>query len=492
MKKSIKVRYILRNATVLTQNARREIIPQGAVVIQEDRLLYVGADDDMALQDFQGETIDCNGGLVLPGLIDGHGHGGHSMTKHIATDSLPFWGRSAKKIYFFYSKPEFWYYDGLLSALERLRFGVTTGMNVIANEPRIDTVEPAENHIRGYQEIGIRGIAAVGPGSNDWPKKLARWEDGEMKQLTASWESYMDNTQRLLQTSHRPQEGLTRVFVTPFTIVPSIPTWGRTIPELATRLTDFDRRQLRAVKALAQQYKTGIHTDAFGNGIEMMAQSEDALLGENVLLQHCYDLNYRELELIAKTKTNIGHSPEQSHHFCPYSELLAMGANAVITSDGNGPRVSFDMFEHMRRCQDLEMLRFGDEHCVDAQTLLDGVTIQAAVAVGAQNEIGSLEVGKQADVLVLDSKRLLPDRSNPLYRCVYEASGGDVRDVFVKGALRLRNRTPVGINEQAILQEADRIAKEAFAAAGVERYIHQQPVFGNPYQTYTGMDIGTL
>lgn len=474
---------------IVTQDAERRIIPDGMVGVKDGAIVQVGSMEDAPLPKAV-EVLDCRGAILMPGLVDGHGHAGHPMTKHISSDSLSYWGRCAERIYFFFSTPEFWYYDALLSAMERLKFGVTTGISVIANEPRADSLEIVRAHLKGYEEAGARTIAGVGPGSNRWPKPLARWDGEKMCRTTATWEEYMENTEILLQTEHLGNGGRQRIFVTPFTIVPSIPTWGRSTPETADHLTEFDRKQLRAVKALARKYDTSIHTDAFGNGIELMACCEDALLGENVLLQHCYDLNEREVELLARTHTNVGHSPEQSNHFCPFTELLQAGANAVITSDANGPRVTFDLFEHMRRAQDLEMMRFGQFDCLDAQTLLDCVTVRAAKAVHMEREIGSLETGKRADIVMLDPDAPhLRGTRRILDKCVYAASGLDVETVMVDGEFVLRGRVFTRINEAKILCDAEKTAKKAIEDAGLERFIRQEPVFGTYYQTFTGAPI---
>ena len=476
---------LLIHGCIVTQDAKRTIIRDGMLGIKKGRITLLKKMENEELPKSY-ETVDCKGGIVMPGLVDGHGHAGHSMTKHISSDSLSYWGRCAERIYFFFSTPEFWHYDALLSAMERVRFGVTTGISVIANEPRGDSLEIVRAHLRGYAEVGARTIAGVGPGSNHWPKPLARWDGEKMRQTTATWEEYMENTEELLQTEHLRNNGRQRVFVTPFTIVPSIPTWGRSAPEIADRLTEFDRKQLRAVRTLARKYGTSIHTDAFGNGIELMACSEDALLGEDVLLQHCYDLNEREVALLAQTHTNVGHSPEQSNHFCPFTELLQAGVNAVITSDANGPRVTFDMFEHMRRAQDLEMMRYGQFDCLDAQTLLDRVTICAAKAVRMDQEIGSLELGKRADIIMLDPEAPhLQGSRSAVDKCVYAASGLDVKNVIIEGEFVLRDRNFTQINEKKILCDADELAKKTIKDAGLERFIRQEPVFGTYYQTFT-------
>lgn len=475
---------LLIHGQIVTQDKFRRVISDGMVGIAGSRIALVAPMDGAPLPQAR-RVVDCTGKIILPGLIDGHGHAGHPMTKLISTDSLSYWGRCAERIYFFWSTPEFWYYDGLLGGMERLRYGVTTGINVIANEPRADSLEIVESHAKGYTQTGARTIICTGPGSNNWPKPLARWDGQEMKRTTATWEEYMENTEALLNTLHLKQDGLERVFVTPFTIVPSIPTWGKSMPEVTDRLTQFDRMQQKAVVALAKKYKTNIHTDAFGNGIELMSRSDDPILGENVLLQHCYDLNWREVQLVAQTGTNIGHSPEQSNHFCPFTELLEAGANAFITSDAPGPRVTFDMFEHMRRAQDLEELRFGDYHTLSAQELLDCVTTKAAKAVGMAGEIGSLQEGFQADVIILDGAAPHLMGSRPLLeKCVYAASGLDVETVYVNGRLAMEGRRVLGVDESAAVAKADQVAKDAARAAGLEAFIHQEPVFGNPYQIF--------
>lgn len=480
---------LLINACIVTQNPQREILTDAMLGVRDGKIACLKQMGTEPLPKAK-RIVDCRGGIVLPGLIDGHGHAGHPMTKHISTDSLQYWGRCAERIYFFYSTPEFWYYDALLSAMERVRFGVTTGISVIANQPRADSLEIVRAHLKGYAQVGSRTIACTGPGANDWPKPLAQWDGKRLRRTFATWETCMENTETLLRTEHLGNGGRQRIFVTPFTIVPSIPTWGRTTPELTAELTEFDRKQLHAVRALARKYQTSIHTDAFGNGVEMMAQSEDALLGEDVLLQHCYDLNEREVNLLAQTHTNVGHSPEQSNHFCPFTELLEAGANAIITSDGNGPRVTFDMFEHMRRAQELEMMRFGDVDCMTAQTLLDGVTIQAAKALRMDREIGSLECGKRADLILLDPDApYLSGKRSPLEKCVYAASGLDVQSVMVDGEFLLENGDFPTLEKQKILETADAYAKETIENAGLIRFIRQEPVFRTPYQNFAGAPV---
>ena len=89
-----------------------------------------------------------------PGLIDAHGHGGHSLIKTLGSDTPTFWMRIVTPTYFHFTTPEYWYADGLLSALERLRFGVTCGVSVMGSMPRSDDPRIGGNHAKAYTEVG--------------------------------------------------------------------------------------------------------------------------------------------------------------------------------------------------------------------------------------------------------------------------------------------------------------------------------------------------
>jgi len=464
---------LLKNCNIITQNDRREVISGGFIGIKDGKIAYVSASPP---EERAQEELDFSGSTAAPGLIDGHGHAGHSMTKLIASDSMGYWGKSVERIYFNFASAKFWYLDGKLAAIERLRSGVTCGLNVIANQPRTDTTLPAEYFAGGYGEVGGRVVVCVGPGENKWPK-VACSSGKHMTRRLYTWEKAMYVTEKIVQSIHGAREGKTRVFITPFTCIPSIPTWGRTSPDFACELTEFDRKQLKAVSELAQKYKTGIHTDAFGGSIDLMLKSDHPLLGEHVLLQHCYDMSPAELETMVKTGTNMGHSAEQSFHYCQYSEFLAMGGNGIVTSDGNGPRVNFNMLQNLRRTRTLEALRFGED-VLDEQELLDSVTRRAAKAIGQAELLGSIEVGKAADIA--------------LYKGIYDVkslvrTAGRVTDTLVGGKFRLRagELTSVYVEDETeLVEQADAYAREMIERAGLMRYIRQQPCY-LPRQIYT-------
>ena len=124
------------------------------------------------------ETIDCSGKTVLPGMIDAHGHGGHSLIKTLGSDSPSVWMQIVTPAYFHFTTPSYWYADGLVSALERLRAGVTCGVSVMGSRPRSDDPRFGVEHARAYREVGIREVVAVGPSGLPWPHPVSRWDTG--------------------------------------------------------------------------------------------------------------------------------------------------------------------------------------------------------------------------------------------------------------------------------------------------------------------------
>src|SRR5215216_4607935 len=154
---------LLIGGTVVTMDPTRAILEDGAVAVDGDRIAGVGSARELASAYQARKTIDCRGKAVLPGLIDAHGHGGHSLIKTIGADTPSLWMRIVTPAYFHFTTPEYWYADGLVSALERLRFGVTCGVSVMGSMPRADDPRIGGSHAKAYSEVGLREVVCVGP-----------------------------------------------------------------------------------------------------------------------------------------------------------------------------------------------------------------------------------------------------------------------------------------------------------------------------------------
>src|SRR5262249_8846256 len=151
-------------------------------------------------------------------------------------------------------------------------------------------------------------------------------------------------------------------------------------------------------------------------------------------LQHCLAISLDEVRILAETGTHVTHSPSagQGRARCPVPELLDAGVNVAITTDGSAQKTSFDLFQAARKTQLGQQLLLRDLYLLPVGKLLEMITIDAAKALGWDDEIGSLEPGKKADVAVVNLRQphLTPNWM-VVHRLIHEAAGHDVETVVV-------------------------------------------------------------
>jgi cytosine/adenosine deaminase-related metal-dependent hydrolase len=465
---------LLTRGTVVTMDSARAIIEDGAVGIDGGHIVAVGTTHEVAGREQARRTIDCQGRAILPGLIDAHGHGGHSLIKTLGSDTPALWMRIATPAYFHFTTPEYWYADGLVSALERLRFGVTCGVSVLGSQPRIDDPRIGFNHARAYAEVGVREVVAVGPCHPPWPHPVSSWADGLRERREVSFDEALAGAEAVIETWHHGADDRIRVFITPFTIVTSVDPSNPTTPDLATELSEHDRLQSRRVREIAARWKTRIHSDAFGGMIRMARRDDWALLGPDVHLQHCLAISPEEVGILAETGTHVGHAPGpgQVRGRCPVPELMEAGVNVAITTDGTSPKTSFDLFQAARKAQLVHQMMSRDMYLLPAGKLLEMITIDAARALGWDDQLGSLEVGKRADVVIVNLRQphLVPNWMI-VHRLIYEAVGNDVETVIVDGRIVMEKHRVLSVDEEAALEEGQREAMAFVARAGLQAHL---------------------
>lgn len=471
---------LLLHGIVIPMDQDRRILEDGAVAIKDGRIIEVGKSEKLGSCYQPRQVIDCAGQIVLPGLIDAHGHAGHSLVKTIASDTPSIWSRLMTQVYHHYTTDEFWYIEGRLSALERLKAGITCGLSVIGSEPRSDDPIFASNHARAYAEMGLRAVIAVGPCNPPWPHKFSRWNNGYRVVREVSFEEALSGACRVIETWNKGANDRIRVFITPFVIVPSLNTSGPTPPDIATQLTHHDKEQSKRIREIAEHYQTRIHSDAFGGMIRLASRDEFGLLGPDVSLQHCTGISTEEVKILAETDTRVGHSPgpSQGKARCPVVELLEAGVTVAVTTDGTSPRTPFDLFQAARKAQLIQQLLKRDQFYLPPGKLLEMITIDAARVLGWDDEIGSLEPGKKADIILVDvhQPHLYPNFM-PVHRLIYQACGSDVSTVIVDGEVLMRDREVLCVNELAILSSAQEEALALIERAGLEEYMKLPSAF---------------
>ena len=472
------------HGTLLTMDATDRVIDYGAVAIRGDTIVDLGDDATMLSRYRTADIIDATDKVVMPGLIDTYGHAGHGLIRGLFDPDA---GWPAQDLYWNATTPDWWSAEARLAAVERLRFGVTTGMSVIGASPaRMDSPVFATANAEAYAEVGVRAVLGVGPPDPIFSHLPARWtgrffERGRWVERAFTYDDTVANSIDVIKHWHGGAEGRVRIALAcPY-------LFGRHVrhARMDHRLpapSDMPAMLAHAeqMRALADQFDILLHTHMFQGSVDFalrhFGRAEVArLLAPDVLIAHANGLGPGEVEAIgtagcgvatvAFTHENIWYG------FAPIVALIDAGAKVTISTDGAAPYASFDLWRELSRATWNQWMARGDQRALPPGKVLRMVTIEAAEALGMANEIGSLEVGKKADVTTVDlgAPHLTPAISIPRLLAFY-ATGQDVTDVVVDGRILMRDRQIASVDVAEVTQRAQEEAQKAFALSRIELF----------------------
>lgn len=456
-----RVDILIAGGTVITMDPARRIIEDGALAIVRDRIVAVGTTSELQARFKARQLIDAQRKIVMPGLIDGHGHAGHAILKSFGAET------AAKRLYAHGSTPDFWRADAALAGLERLKAGVTTSVNLLGGGSdvyRVDDPKYADAYLAAIRDIGVRWFLGVGPRPGPYPSAFTDWTGNSPHNIQVSFDRQLEVSDTLIRKWNNAAEGRIKMAVVFPTISPK--------PELSGAALDQIKREARAARDLSKRLGVFFLQDGHMRGTVKFANDELGLLGPDVILSHAIELTDEEIELLAKTGTRVSHNPSAIFSIMgrnPTTELIDAGAIVMLGSDGAAPDRSYDMFRHMFQATRYHRRHFRDPSVLPAGKVLEMATIDAARAIGMEKEIGSLENGKKADIILIDwfKPRLMP-MNMPVHRVVYFANGEDVATVLVDGRVLMRDRKVLSVDENAALSFAQREADLGFKRAGLE------------------------
>jgi cytosine/adenosine deaminase-related metal-dependent hydrolase len=449
---------LVSGGTVLTMDGARRVIEDGAVAVSGGRIVAVGPRAEVAAVYPAPRVIDATRRLVMPGLIDVHAHAGHGLIKSMGIATPGAWEELCGTVYTVGSTPEFWRAEAELAALERLRFGVTTGVSLLGGGDTImrsDRPDHAAAHAEGVVAVGVREVLAIGPTRPPHPRTYAEWIDGERHDRPVGFEEQLATSLAVLREWHDTHDGRIRVaLLTPVLRDEHVGSLG---PVLLAEATE----QTKRVRALAREAGVVFTQDGHWKG-SIRRAAEMGILGPGTLLSHCIDIDADEIALVAETGTAVAHNPSAVASIlgrCPAIELMEAGAIVALGSDATAPDRSADMFRHIQQAMHYHRTHFRDPSVLPAGKALEMATVDGAAALGLAHEIGSLEPGKCADIVLLDLARphLAPFNMAPLRAAAF-ANGNDVHTVIVGGEVVLDDRRATRVDEAAIIAAADREA----------------------------------
>jgi 5-methylthioadenosine/S-adenosylhomocysteine deaminase len=435
------VSIVVRNGTVVTVDANRRVIPRGSVAIDGRDIVAVDTADGIAARFTGRETIDAAGAVVMPGLVNTHTHAPMVLFRGLA-DDLALMDWLQKYIFPAEAKtvsPEFVRAGTRLAALEMIESGTTTYADMYYFEEEV---------ARATRAAGLRGV--LGETIIQFPAPDAK----------------------------TPAESLARVerFAREFAGDELI-----TAAVAPHSMYTLDGDTLKACRALADrlQIPVIIHLaetkDEIKTSDEKYHATPTAYLeslgfwGPRTLAAHAVHVTPADIAILAARHVGVSHNPESNMKLAsgiaPVEAMRKAGVAVGLGTDGAASNNDLDMFEAMRQAAFLHKLVAGDPRAIPAPVALEMATIEGARAMGMEHEIGSLEAGKRADLLVVSmaSARQTP-MYDPVSHIVYVTHGDDVQTTIVNGKVLMRDRKVLTLDRRQVLADARLFAEKVRAA----------------------------
>ncbi|WP_264212234.1 amidohydrolase family protein [Leisingera thetidis] len=453
---------LIRHATALTVDADRRVIEDAAIAIEGDRIAAIGRDAELApLADAAAEVIDATGMAAIPGLIDSHAHAGHGLVRALGAGDTEAWFQACETLYAGGTDVAFWAAEARLTLLERLMAGVTTCVTLLgggADIYRSDDPAFGDAYCAAVRESGLRTMLAVGPGRPPFPR---RYRGSRGTEIDVDFAHQLAVSADLISRHDGILETGTGVCLV-------MPVYAPGGDEAASEAEV--RRMAGAVAALREQHSVLLTQDGHRNG--SIAYARDlGLLGPHALLAHCVDLTGADIAALEETGAAVAHNPSAIMSIlgrCPAPELIERGIRVALGSDAAAPDRGYDMFRHMAQAMHYHRRHFADPSVLPPGKVLEMATIDAARALGLEQDLGSLEAGKKADIVLVDMRKPhLTPPDMPLHAITHFANAADADTVIADGRVVLRGRVSRTLDPQTVIAEATEAARAAVNAAGL-------------------------
>jgi 5-methylthioadenosine/S-adenosylhomocysteine deaminase len=435
------VTLVIAGGVVITQNAARQVIPNGAIAVDHDVIVGIGTAEAINAKYDGAETIDARGQVVLPGLINTHTHAAMVLYRGLGNDlALMDWLNN----YIFPAEkktvsPDFVRVGTRLAALEMIESGTTTFTDMYYFES--DVAEAT-------RESGLRAV--LGESVIKFPVADAATPEAGLARAEAFIKEWRNDP--LITPAVAPHA--------PYTLEPET---------------------LKAVRALANKYDVPmlIHLsetqdeqkeiDArFHMTPTALLESLGVWTGKSVAA-HAVWVDDKDMTILAKRGVGLSHNPESNMKLAsgtaPVLKWIAHGIHAGLGTDGAASNNDMDMFEAMRQAAFLHKLANMDPRAMPASQALDLATRGGADVLGMGQKIGSLETGKQADIITVSMDGA---RQTPMYdaisQLVYVSRGDDVRNTIVAGKVLMKDGQVTTLRRAEVLRDAQAMAERVRSA----------------------------
>jgi 5-methylthioadenosine/S-adenosylhomocysteine deaminase len=430
--------YLIQNGTILTMQSREQVLKGACLGITGDRISYVGHSNDLPTTVAK-RVVDAKGGLVLPGLVNGHTHAAMTLFRGLA-DDLPLMEWLTNYIFPVEKRMDtaFVKTGALLACAEMILSGTTTFCDMYLFEEEI---------AEAAKEAGMRCLVgevlydfpspnygAIEKGFEYTERMIRRWKDDPLVSIAVEPHAVFTCSPELLLKAQR----MARTFQ-----VPMIIHVAETLDEVRQVSGKYGKRPFE-------------HLDSLG------------LLGPQLIAIHCIHLSPGEIRLVAEKGVKVVTAPESNMKLasgiCPVPRLRSEGVVVGLGTDGCASNNNLDLFGEMDSLAKIHKVDSMDPTAMDAYTVLSMATLEGARALGMDGVTGSLAKGKKADVIIVDTcKPHLTPMFDPYSQLVYAAKATDVSHTFINGRLVLEERRLLTMDVEEIMKRAREKAKDVAA-----------------------------
>lgn len=431
---------LLINAHVLTMDREFHQVNPGAVAVKNNQILEVGPTHEIQEKYQSRNVVDCDGKILMPGLINAHTHVPMTLLRGLADDlRLDVWLMGyMMPVEREFVSPEFVRLGTLLACAEMIQSGVTCFADMYYFE---------EDIAKATAEAGMRAICA----------------QSVMKFPTPDAQSYDESLK------------LARAFIEKWKNHPLI------IPAVAPHAVYTCTPEiLKACAALADEFDVPLHTHISETEQEVQNLRDEegmpvvpyikkqGLFDAKVIAAHCVHIDEGEIRTLLHYNVGVAHNPSSNlklaSGFAPVKKMIDAGLNVGIGTDGTASNNDLDMFEEIRLATFLSKGVTGDPTALPARETLLMATRMGAEALHIGDLTGSLEAGKKADLILIDlspvhnSPQFHRDPNGTYAQIVYAAKATDVTDVMVNGKWLMRDKNLQTIQLQPLLKAAQEYA----------------------------------
>ncbi len=437
---------LIKGGTLVTMDSRDSIV-RGDLLIRDGRIASTGQIGETA-----DIAIDATGCAVLPGFVQTHIHLCQTLFRG-AADDLPLLDWLKKRVWPMEAAhtAESVRASARLGVAELIKGGTTCALTM-------ETVNHTTEVFRVVDESGFRAIVGkcMMDKGDDVPAALHEETDNSINESLSLLEAWHGKADGRIGYCFAPRFALSCT------------------PELLAQVAQLARARSVMVHTHASENKNECALVESETGKRNVAYLDSlGLSGPHVVLAHCVHLDPAELDTLANTRTNVAHCPSSNlklgSGIAEITRMLERDISVSLGADGAACNNRLDMFTEMRTMALLQKALHGPE-AVPAKQALRMATLGGAKALGLEKQIGSLEIGKRADLIVvnLDSLHSAPHERNLVSALVYSAQTSDVRSVVIDGKILVKDGKLLTFDEAAVFADATRESSELIKRAGIE------------------------